>query len=83
MNPVGTKEQREELRRGPSRDSSGFKYVNPRLAALPSALDGLDIAEEMADMFRTQYENYCNCRCCKLLAKWDKWKGERNEGHPD
>ena len=42
---ITTREGREELRRGPSKDELGVKYVNARLAALPRALDGLDIAE--------------------------------------
>lgn len=69
-NPVGTKEGREELRRQELRRLRGSGMdlsKNPYL----QALDGLDIAEELAEAV----QNGQHYLTREALAEWDNWKG--------
>jgi hypothetical protein len=70
-NPVGTKEQREELRRD-------YISLGGTLTAKesPVALDGLDIAQEMAREFREVIESEGYPGDPESLALWDRWVGE-------
>jgi hypothetical protein len=84
-NPVGSKEQRENLRRRHQTRKmwirGGYRYnlcgrcrtVYPCKIVL--SLDGLDIAEEMAEAMR---RGTCG-RNSKSLAKWDRWKEGRDD----
>ena len=82
-NPVGTKEQREELRRqmGNRADLDNLSYWQPTDSLrLRTALDGLDIAEEMAKHIE-HHPMTASGRCteCKRLSRrWQAWeRGER------
>jgi len=90
-NPLATKEQREELRRG--KPLSMRKRVEADIAAL----DGLDIAQEMAEAHERLLQEawidadvhprhgYGTCgRCDKFwddsieaLRRWQAWEGEQ------
>ena len=87
MNPVGSKEQREELRRhlGPTPASINARMFEPRCTAeLRLALDGLDIAEEMAKALvepvndRHGHPKLRGCKACRNL-----WKKDKPEKHLD
>ena len=69
---VSTKEQRE-AKRQQWMDTTPGAIATMNKAEVLSALDGLDIAEGVAEALR----RVPHWRNVEALAKWDKWKGER------
>ena len=68
-NPVGTKEQREELLRQ-------WPYLSEQDDVV-IAFRGLDIAQEMRNAYViSAVEVDCDCTSCEAARKWDEWKGE-------
>ena len=70
-NPLSTKEQREELRR--QFKETGMVPINVR-----QALDGLDIAEEMAEQLAVDSHASLapqkGCGGCAALRRWEVWR---------
>lgn len=79
-NPICTKEGREELRK-PRDEWRTSIAPHSTITYLHGALDGLDIAQDMAEELRMaassfshREKGFCNhCLYAKALAKWDKW----------
>lgn len=65
-NPVGDEEKREHIR-GLFKGSSDDPAVKELVEV---ALDGLDIAQEMAGVLRSTLVHTAR----KVLVKWDKWQ---------
>ena len=73
MNPVGSKDQRDKVRA--SLDDS--RWLSTVEADILLALDGLDIAEEMAGYLAGLHPiTDDGCVIDEALAAWDKWRGE-------
>ena len=78
-NPVGTAEQREELRQETKLTAGGISHVSGLSPLATLALDGLDIAQEMAEHIASLIEKQLQagqpCSCCEnLMLRWDKWQ---------
>lgn len=87
-NPVGTKAQRKAARKAWT-PPTGSPFTR-EAAHFRNALDGLDIAQEMAEALVTHYfDGSTACTCGATwqegvpashmdycpVAKWDKWQG--------
>lgn len=71
-NPVGTKEQREKLRRMLRGVCGPVLLTGSEAAATIKMADGLDIAQEMRQ--RLPPVRGCKCKDCEAGRKWDKWR---------
>lgn len=70
-NPVGTADQREELRQAMKSGPVQVEGLTEELV-----FDGLDIAEEMAEILRGFHPQVQPTHWRKALAKWDSWQGD-------
>jgi len=86
MPDIRTPEGREELRRPDVRDWPTLRDN------WDTALDGLDIAQEMAEVLRAaghtseeaNTSSRHRCKFCRWFRRWDNWrKGEPAEGSPE